>query len=56
MSEPSSTDIDDDSFLAAFAEAMYYCVGCRACETACPAGVAGGGGLDGGARLTPLAP
>lgn len=23
----------------AFAEAMYYCVGCRACETACPAGV-----------------
>jgi len=24
---------------AAFAAAMYYCVGCRACETACPAGV-----------------
>jgi glycolate oxidase iron-sulfur subunit len=23
----------------AFADAMYYCVGCRACETACPAGV-----------------
>jgi glycolate oxidase iron-sulfur subunit len=23
----------------AFGEAMYYCVGCRACETACPAGV-----------------
>lgn len=23
----------------AFSEAMYYCVGCRACETACPAGV-----------------
>jgi glycolate oxidase iron-sulfur subunit len=23
----------------AFAEAMYYCIGCRACETACPAGV-----------------
>lgn len=23
----------------AFAEAMHYCVGCRACETACPAGV-----------------
>jgi glycolate oxidase iron-sulfur subunit len=28
-------DVDDP----AFAEAMYYCVGCRACETACPAGV-----------------
>ena len=27
----------------AFAEAMYYCVGCRACETACPAGVEFGG-------------
>lgn len=24
---------------AGFAESMYYCVGCRACETACPAGV-----------------
>jgi glycolate oxidase iron-sulfur subunit len=28
-------DLDDP----AFAVAMYYCVGCRACETACPAGV-----------------
>jgi glycolate oxidase iron-sulfur subunit len=28
-------EVDDP----AFAEAMYYCVGCRACETACPAGV-----------------
>jgi glycolate oxidase iron-sulfur subunit len=28
-------DVDDP----AFADAMYYCVGCRACETACPAGV-----------------
>ncbi|MFN2382912.1 MAG: (Fe-S)-binding protein [Gemmatimonadota bacterium] len=31
----------------AFAEAMYYCVGCRACETACPAGVAFGQLLEG---------
>ena len=23
----------------AFAEEMYYCLGCLACETACPAGV-----------------
>lgn len=33
--ESGSMAIDDP----AFAEAMYYCVGCRACETACPAGV-----------------
>ncbi|HUP00392.1 MAG TPA: heterodisulfide reductase-related iron-sulfur binding cluster [Gemmatimonadota bacterium] len=31
----------------AFAEAMYYCVGCRACETACPAGVQFGRLLEG---------
>ncbi|CAN5184879.1 heterodisulfide reductase-related iron-sulfur binding cluster [soil metagenome] len=31
----------------AFAEAMYYCVGCRACETACPAGVEFGRLLEG---------
>ncbi len=35
---------DDD---AGFAEAMYYCVGCRACETACPAGVEFGRLLEG---------
>lgn len=31
----------------AFADAMYYCVGCRACETACPAGVEFGRLLEG---------
>lgn len=31
----------------AFAEAMYYCLGCRACETACPAGVRFGFLLEG---------
>lgn len=30
----------------AYAEAMYYCLGCRACETACPAGVEFGRLLD----------
>lgn len=33
--ERGEMELDDP----AFAEAMYYCVGCRACETACPAGV-----------------
>ena len=31
----------------AFAQAMYYCMGCRACETACPAGVEFGRLLEG---------
>ena len=31
----------------AFAQAMYYCLGCRACETACPAGVEFGRLLEG---------
>jgi glycolate oxidase iron-sulfur subunit len=31
----------------AFAHAMYYCLGCRACETACPAGVEFGRLLEG---------
>ncbi|HKY60607.1 MAG TPA: (Fe-S)-binding protein [Gemmatimonadota bacterium] len=31
----------------AFAAAMYYCLGCRACETACPAGVEFGRLLEG---------
>ena len=31
----------------AFANAMYYCLGCRACETACPAGVEFGRLLEG---------
>ncbi|MGH7564927.1 MAG: (Fe-S)-binding protein [Gemmatimonadota bacterium] len=31
----------------AFADAMYYCLGCRACETACPAGVQFGRLLEG---------
>ncbi len=30
---------DMDAGDRAFGEAMYYCVGCRACETTCPAGV-----------------
>lgn len=36
-------EVDDP----AFADAMYYCLGCRACETACPAGVQFGRLLEG---------
>lgn len=30
---------DESSVSAAFADEMYYCLGCLACQTACPAGV-----------------